>query len=59
VDTDEMNAELLRKGLSAQLHERYVLFCDLAFNTLVSDAINQEGASCACLDTEKKRKRAM
>jgi hypothetical protein len=50
MDTDEKNAELFKKGCSAQLQERLVLFCDLTFNALVSD----------CLDVEeKKRKRVM
>jgi hypothetical protein len=60
VDNDEKKAKLFRKGLNAQHQECLVLFRDLTFNALVSDAIEQEAASHACLDVEeKKRKRAM
>jgi hypothetical protein len=60
VDTYEKKADIFRKELNAQLQERLVLFRDLTFDALVSAAIDQEGASCANLDVEeKKRKRAM
>jgi hypothetical protein len=48
------------KGLSAQLREHLILFCEPTFNTLVSAAIDQKGASHSSMDTEKmKRKRVM
>jgi hypothetical protein len=60
VDTYDKKADIFRKELNAQLQERLVLFRDLTFDALVSAAIDQEGASCANLDVEeKKRKRAM
>jgi hypothetical protein len=55
-DTHEKKAELFRKGPSAQLQEHLVLFRDTTFNTLVSDAIDQEGASHANLDAEEKKR---
>jgi hypothetical protein len=48
VDNDEKEADQFRKRLSALLQESLVLFRHLTFNALVSAAINQEGASCAC-----------
>jgi hypothetical protein len=60
VDTNEKKVELFRKGLSAQLQKCLVLFCDLAFNALVSATIDHEGASRTYLEAEaKKRKRVM
>jgi hypothetical protein len=43
VDTDEKKTELFRKGLRLPLQDCLVLFCDVSFNALVSDAIDQEG----------------
>jgi hypothetical protein len=60
VDTNEKKTELFRKGLSLQLQNHLVLFCDLLFNALVSVVIDQEGTYRAFLDKEeKKMKRAM
>jgi hypothetical protein len=59
VDTDEKNAELFRKEPSAQLREHLVLFRDLTFNALVSAAIDKEGASCACMDLEEKKRKTV
>jgi hypothetical protein len=57
VNIDDKKAKLFRKGLSAQLQECLVLFCDLTFNAMVSATIDQEGASHTCLDMEEKKRK--
>jgi hypothetical protein len=60
VDTDEKNAELLRRELSLPLHDCLEQFQDMSFNALVSAAIDQDGAYSALLaEEEEKRKKAV
>jgi hypothetical protein len=60
VNTDAKKAELFRKGLSIQLHDRLILSQNLSYNELASAVIDQGGTMKAYEVTkEKKRKRVM
>jgi hypothetical protein len=47
---------LFREGLSSRVREHLTLFCGCTFNELVSDSIEQEYASRAQMEEEKRKR---